>query len=163
MKRKEKKDEENHNDLINRGAGRRSIDQLRKRRRQRRICTKQRHKRKCAKRKRRKRKYGSKASLTKVRILCKNDNVADVKTENWMDLKVGQALAEKLAEIGIELELECVDNESFSKVVSTRMAADSDMPDLIGWMGESSTTVEDWARGGLLLPRQRTGGPIRYG
>ena len=91
--------------------------------------------------------------LTTVRILCKNDYSESVKTEDWEQYPVSEILIQDLEEIGIRLELECIDNESFQNVVNTRMASGQDMPDLISycWVGDNDMTdVMGWAESGLL-------------
>ena len=51
-----------------------------------------------------------------------------IKTENWEQYPISQELISDLEEIGIRLELECIDNESFENVVKTTCFL-SDMED----------------------------------
>lgn len=90
--------------------------------------------------------------LTTVKILCKNDFSADLKTEDWEEFPVSQVVIQDLEEIGIRLELECIDNDSFADVVNTRMASGVDIPDLIAycWAGNEAQDVLDWAESGLV-------------
>lgn len=76
---------------------------------------------------------GGEQELTTVHILCKNDYDDVIKTENWEQYPISQELISDLEEIGIRLELECIDNESFENVVKTRMASGQDIPDLISY------------------------------
>lgn len=91
--------------------------------------------------------------LTTVKILCKNDFSADIKTENWETANAScEVLIADLEEIGIRLELECIDNESFENVVNTRMASGQDLPDLIAytWMSDAETKIVEWGESGLV-------------
>ncbi|WP_300847056.1 extracellular solute-binding protein [uncultured Acetatifactor sp.] len=107
--------------------------------------------------------------LTTVKILCKNDFNAEVKVADWEKYPVSQILIQDLEEIGIRLELECIDNESIGNVINTRMASGVDLPDLIAycWIGGDENDVLDWARNGLvysvneLLEQYDTDGSIR--
>ncbi len=90
--------------------------------------------------------------LTTVKILCKNDFNAEVKVADWEKYPVSQIFIKDLEEIGIRLELECIDNESIGNVINTRMASGVDLPDLIAycWIGGDEGDVLDWAKNGLV-------------
>lgn len=88
--------------------------------------------------------------LTKVKILAQNDMSADVHVEDWEKYPVSDVLKEDLAGYGVELEIETIDNESFANVVSTRLAAGTDVPDLVAWLWQSDAQASDWANSGLL-------------
>lgn len=95
-------------------------------------------------------KADGKEDLTTIKILCKNDFSESIKTEDWDKYPVSQVIIKDLEEIGIRLELECIDNESFSNVVNTRMALGQDVPDLIAYCWENEQNVLDWAESGLI-------------
>lgn len=90
--------------------------------------------------------------LTTVKILCKNDFSAEIKVADWEKYPVSQILVQDLEEIGIRLELECIDNDSIGNVINTRMASGVDLPDLIAycWIGGGENDVLDWAKNGLV-------------
>lgn len=90
--------------------------------------------------------------LTTVKVLCKNDFSADIKTEDWEKYPVSQVFIQELEEIGIRLELECIDNDSFANVVQTRMAAGVDIPDLVSytWEVNAADTLIEYANNGLI-------------
>lgn len=88
--------------------------------------------------------------LTTVEILCMNDWSESIKTEDWENYPVSQVVIKDLEEIGIHLELECIDNESFANVVNTRMASGQDLPDLIAYCWQDEQNVLDWAESGLV-------------
>ena len=93
---------------------------------------------------------GGEQELTTVHILCKNDYDDVIKTENWEQYPISQELISDLEEIGIRLELECIDNESFENVVKTRMASGQDIPDLISYCWATESDVQTWAASGML-------------
>ena len=97
---------------------------------------------------------GGEQELTTVhtldRVFCKNDYDDVIKTENWEQYPISQELISDLEEIGIRLELECIDNESFENVVKTRMASGQDIPDLISYCWATESDVQTWAASGML-------------
>ena len=72
--------------------------------------------------------FGVAEELTTIKILCKNDFDSEIKSEDWEKYDVSKVFIAKLEELGIRLELECIDNASFPNVVKTRMAAGVDLP-----------------------------------
>ena len=91
--------------------------------------------------------------LRVVRILAINDYDATVKTADWMNYEVSQVLIDALAERGIAIEIEAVDRPSFDNIVRTRMAVQTDLPDLVSaaFSGISAQEVLDWADAGLVM------------
>lgn len=92
--------------------------------------------------------------LQTVRILCNNDVGGDVFVEDWEEYEISKVLVQDLEEIGVRLELECVAGDSFENVVTTRMAAGVDLPDLVSWIwtaGDRASVLE-WAESGLVYP-----------
>lgn len=93
--------------------------------------------------------------LVTIRILCKNDYDSVIKTADWEKYRSSQIMIADLAELGIRLELECIDNASFANVVTTRMAAGVDLPDMIAVAfegGISTSTIAQWGKDGLIIP-----------
>lgn len=84
-----------------------------------------------------------------IRILCNNDVSSTKQLEEWEKYDSSQILIKMLDEIGIKLELECIDRTSFDNVVSTRMAAQIDLPDLVAYLGSSDDVIA-WADAGLV-------------
>ncbi len=96
----------------------------------------------------------AKEELTTVKILCKNDFSADIKTADWEKYPVSKVVISDLEKIGIRLELECIDNDSFANAVQTRIASGVDIPDLIAycWAGAGENDVLELAKNGLVYP-----------
>ncbi len=92
--------------------------------------------------------------LTTIKILCKNDYSSDVKTKDWEKYPASQKVISDLAQLGVRLELEYIDNESFGNTVQTRMASGTDLPDLIAycWVGAGENDILNWAKNGLVYP-----------
>lgn len=92
--------------------------------------------------------------LVTLKILCKNDRDANVKLEDWEDYVVSDMLKEKLAEMGIAIELETISNGDFANVVRTRMASGVDMPDIIAVAFDSigASEIAEWGMNGLIIP-----------
>ena len=92
--------------------------------------------------------------LTKIRVLCKNDFDSVTKTEDWEKYDVSKIFIYKLEELGIELELECIDNDAFANVVRTRMAAGVDLPDIVSvaFDGLGTHEIIQWGQNGLIVP-----------
>lgn len=92
--------------------------------------------------------------LITIKILCKNDYDSTTKTADWEKYTSSQILIADLAELGIRLELECIDNANFANVVTTRMAAGVDLPDMIAVAfegGVSSSQIIQWGKDGLII------------
>ncbi len=93
--------------------------------------------------------------LVTLKILCKNDFSSETKTEDWEKYDISQTFKEKLAELGIQLEVECIANDNFTNVVNTRMAAGVDMPDIISVAFEGGINMDNivsWGQNGLIIP-----------
>lgn len=88
--------------------------------------------------------------LTPVKILAKRNVGGGQDSDHWEDYGSSKILIEELAKRGIALEFEWVDGESFEKVVATRMAAGTDIPDLISYSWMDSAQVVEWGRNGLI-------------
>lgn len=92
--------------------------------------------------------------LVTIKILCKNDFNSTTKTADWEKYTSSQILIADLAELGIRLELECIDNANFANVVTTRMAAGVDLPDMIAVAFEGGVGPEQiiqWGKDGLII------------
>ena len=91
--------------------------------------------------------------LYEITVLCKNDMDTNIKTVDWERYDSSKYFIEKMAERGVKVVAECIDNNSFTNVVTTRMAAGVDLPDVISiafdTLGESD--VISWAENGLVL------------
>ncbi|MGI6691788.1 MAG: hypothetical protein ACOX63_13250 [Christensenellales bacterium] len=99
--------------------------------------------------------FGVAEELTTIKILCKNDFDSEIKSEDWEKYDVSKVFIAKLEELGIRLELECIDNASFPNVVKTRMAAGVDLPDIVSVAfegGISASEVIQWGQNGLIIP-----------
>lgn len=92
--------------------------------------------------------------LVTLKILCNNDYSSEIKTENWKKYAASQELIADLAEIGIAIELECIDRNSIDNVIQTRMAAGVDLPDIVSavFCGPSKATVAEWGVNGQVVP-----------
>lgn len=96
---------------------------------------------------------GADTELTKLSVICRAkfnaDNPLDERDKNL----VYQKFEQDLADMGIEIEYELVDDASIATVVQTRMAAQTDLPDMIAdaWIGVSETEILSWAENGLLV------------
>lgn len=89
-------------------------------------------------------------ALQKVRILAKTGALNDeIGTKDWEKFFNGQQLKQKLADIGLELEIEFIEDANYQNVVRTRMASGVDLPDLISAY-EPTDDVRDWAESGLV-------------
>jgi len=92
--------------------------------------------------------------LDPVRILCVNfqNGMTGMDTYQWEEYAVSKVVIEDLEEIGIKLELELLDSETFFDQINARMAAGTDMPDMIGysWWGADTNNVLEWAKNGLV-------------
>lgn len=96
-----------------------------------------------------------KKELTTVKVLAKNDFGSEIKTADWEKYPVSEVIIAELEEIGIKLEIECIDNGSFENVVNTRLAAGTDVPDLIAyaWVsGNDDAKCIEWGKNGLIYP-----------
>ena len=64
-----------------------------------------------------------------------------------------QVFEKDLADLGIEIEYDLVDDASIADVVRTRMAAQVDLPDMIAdaWIGVTETEALNWAQNGLII------------
>ncbi len=85
-----------------------------------------------------------------VRILCNNDYDANNKVEDWEKYDVSQIFIKMLEEVGVKIELECVDRSSLANIVATRMSAGVDLPDMVAYL-DSADDVLAWADAGLVL------------
>ena len=96
--------------------------------------------------------------LVTLKILCKNDFSSETKTADWEKYDISQTFKEKLAELGIQLEVECIANDNFANVVNTRMAAGVDMPDIISVAFEGGINMDNivsWGQNGLIIPASK--------
>ncbi len=93
--------------------------------------------------------------LITLRILAKNDFSSEIKTADWEKYDVSKEFQARIAELGIRIEFECIDNAQFPNVARTRMASGVDMPDIIAVAFDGDLTaseVEDWGMNGLIIP-----------
>ncbi len=100
---------------------------------------------------------GSGETVT-LKILCKNDYSSEIKTADWEKYDVSQTFKGILADMGIQLELECIANDNFPNVLNTRMAAGVDMPDIVAVAFDptiTSSDVVDWGKNGLIIPASK--------
>lgn len=90
--------------------------------------------------------------LYEITVLCKNDYDSNIKTVNWEKYDSAQYFIAKMAERGVKIVPECIDNSSFATVVNSRMAAGVDLPDVISLAFDSlgSGDVLNWAEAGLV-------------
>lgn len=97
---------------------------------------------------------GGDQPLTTIRILTKNDFDSNTKIEDWEKYDVSKVFIYKLEELGIQLELECIDNDAFGNVVRTRMAAGVDLPDIVSvsFDGLGAHEITQWGQNGLIIP-----------
>lgn len=95
--------------------------------------------------------------LVTLKILCKNDYDSNVKLADWKDYDISQTFIDRLAEMGIAIELETISNADFANVVRTRMASGVDMPDIISVAFDSlsSSEVAEWGMNGLIIPASK--------
>lgn len=91
--------------------------------------------------------------LRTVTVMCKKDFNNIWHTEGNEDNAVYNYFIEQLAARGIKLELDAIDNASFGTAVATRMAAGTDLPDVIAscWDGFSEGDMIKWGQNGLLV------------
>ncbi len=95
---------------------------------------------------------GEAQDLTTIRILCNNDYSETQKVKDWEDWPVSEVFIKTLEEMGIRLELECIDSSSLGDVIRTRMASGVDMPDIVVslWSGITEAEILDWAENDLI-------------
>ena len=85
--------------------------------------------------------------LTTITILCKsmNNNMNQWyrydNNERWAQIPLVQQFYDKLAEVGIHLEFELVDDEQYNEAVKTRLLTGVNLPDIIVDPGLSDTEV----------------------
>ncbi|MBE5776916.1 MAG: extracellular solute-binding protein [Clostridiales bacterium] len=72
-------------------------------------------------------------------------------TAEYADYEAGKYFDKVIAELGLKIEIEGVDDSSFSDVVSSRIAAGVDLPDVIG-SGWWEFDAMSWAENGMILP-----------
>lgn len=91
--------------------------------------------------------------LVTLKVLAKNDYSSEIKTEDWLNYKSSKIFNERIAQFGLKLEFECIDNGSFNDVVTTRMAAQVDMPDIIScaFGGPGQSNIVKWGQNGLVI------------
>ena len=69
--------------------------------------------------------------LVTIKMLARNMHWGDLEGKMWADYAPGKALQEDLAELGLALEIEFVEETDWENVLNTRMASQNDLPDLI--------------------------------
>lgn len=92
--------------------------------------------------------------LYAIRFLCINDYDSETKTADWLKYDVSKQFAARMAELGITFDLECVDRAAFPNIVTTRMAAGVDLPDVVSaaFCGIPDTDIVAWGMNGLIIP-----------
>lgn len=93
------------------------------------------------------------SNLETITVLCMNDFSSEVKVNDWEKYDVSKVFSKELADRGIRLEVEGIDNDSFQNVVTTRLASGTDVPDVIAycWDANGPTKVTQWAQNGLIM------------
>jgi len=91
-----------------------------------------------------------KPEMTTVKILCTANAGGDKLTADWENYDVSQVFIKELEEIGVRLELECIDQQSLDNVIATRLAAGVDLPDLISYPYDAHDRVYEFASSGLV-------------
>ena len=94
-----------------------------------------------------------KPEMRKLSVICRAKFNSDWPLDKRGENLCYQAFEKKLADMGIEIEYELVDDASIATAVKTRMAAQVDVPDMIAdaWIGVSESEILDWAENGLLV------------
>lgn len=94
--------------------------------------------------------YAQEQELTPISILC-HAEVEPWLTAEYANFEVGKLFDQILAErLGLRIEIEGIENNSFVDVVNSRVAAGVDLPDIIssGW---DTFDAINWAKNGMLL------------
>ena len=88
-----------------------------------------------------------KPEMRKLSVICRAKFNSDWPLDKRGENLCYQAFEKKLADMGIEIEYELVDDASIATAVKTRMAAQVDVPDMIAdaWIGVSESDILDWA------------------
>ena len=94
-----------------------------------------------------------KPEMRKLSVICRAKFNSDWPLDKRGDNLCYQAFEKKLADMGIEIEYELVDDASIATAVKTRMAAQVDVPDIIAdaWIGITESEILGWAENGLLV------------
>lgn len=71
-------------------------------------------------------------------------------TAEYANFESGKLFDEMLAERGLRIEIEGIDDSSFQQVINSRMAAGVDLPDIIG-SGWTDFDALSWAQNGMIL------------
>lgn len=97
--------------------------------------------------------FAEDGDLRKLSVICRAKFTADWPLDTRDKNLCYQAFEKELADRGIEIEYELVDDASIADVVKTRMAAQVDVPDMIAdaWIGVSESEILSWAENGLLV------------
>ena len=94
------------------------------------------------------------AELVTIKILAK-DTTADLSMEKlWDGYRSVQTMLADLEAMGIKLEIEWVPAADFANIVTTRMSAGVDLPDLVAvaFDGMSTSDIISWGQNGLIIP-----------
>lgn len=94
-----------------------------------------------------------KPEMRKLSVICRAKFNSDWPLDKRGENLCYQAFEKKLADMGIEIEYELVDDASIATAVKTRMAAQVDVPDIIAdaWIGITESEILGWAENGLLV------------
>ena len=88
--------------------------------------------------------------LTTVKVLAYNLDWGGAQSKDWESTFTGKYFKEQLAKAGVELDIEFVAQDDFSKILNTRMASQVDMPDLICNPWGDTATMKEWGEKGLI-------------
>lgn len=90
---------------------------------------------------------------TVVKFMAPANQGDKVNAETFEDTSIPQIreFRKMLDEAGVELEFDWIENASLANVITTRMASQMDLPDIIAWVdGCDSNLIKQWGEEGLL-------------
>jgi len=106
--------------------------------------------------------------LVTLKIMTRNMPMGGYESKEFPEFAAGKAFIEDMAERGVALEFEFVEDADWDNVLNTRMASQNDLPDLlVNAFGDMDTTMTEWGRRGLirevteLLEQYDTDGSIK--
>ncbi len=96
--------------------------------------------------------------LTAIKLLSKRKVMDSMQTEqdvSTFDSNDGNnmynAYKERLAQIGLTLEVEAIENEQYETIISTRLASGTDLPDFLYMGNYSSSDIVKYGEDGLIV------------
>lgn len=98
------------------------------------------------------------AELTAIKLLSKRKVIDSAQSEqdiSTYDSNEGNnmynAYKERLAQIGLTLEVEAIENEQYETIISTRLASGTDLPDFLYMGNYSSSDIAKYGEDGLIV------------